>query len=110
MMYKDIKDPNPRAKTRMLRRLWEVKVYKGKPDAKRPKVKKETVIAWNAVDANRKIGGQLAEEPKAIGYVTWPRSEEQKHVFLIDNPTEGPEDAPVIPTVGGVSDEEDWNF
>ena len=110
MMYKDIKDPNPRAKTRALRRIWELKIFEGDPDAKKPKTRKETVIAWNSVDAIRKAGGRLSEEPKPIGFVSWPRNEEQHHVYLVDNPSDGPdEDTPIVPTLGSVDDEEDWD-
>lgn len=111
MMYKDIGDPNPRAKTRMLRRLWCVLVYDGDPDDPDTEIREETVIAWNAIDANRKVAGQLAERPEDLGWVTWPRTEEDLHVYLINNPTDGPlPDKPVNPSVGGIADEEDWDF
>lgn len=95
----------------MLRRLWKVKIVEKYGTKKRkPKIREETIIAWNAVDANRKAGGRLAEEPEPVGWVTWPRGEE-KHVYFIDNPTDGPlEDEKVEPSVGTVSDEEDWDF
>lgn len=111
MRYKDIDGGDPRAKTRELRRIWKVKVYVGDPDADDPETKIETVIAWNQVDANRKIPGQLAELPTLIGYVTWPRKGEEV-VYIISNTTEGPiVETPITPTVGGVNDEEDaWNF
>lgn len=117
MMYKDIKDPRPNAKTRSLRKLFRVRVFESDPHTKTGKVKKnlpaireETVIAWNVVDANRKVAGHLVDQPEAIGYVTWPRKGEE-HVYMIDNTTEGPlEEEPVNPSVGGVEDEESWDF
>lgn len=111
MQYKDAKNTDPAHKgTRMLRSLWEVKTYKGTPKKRKPKTETHTVIAWNAVDANRKSGGKLAEEPKRIGFVTWPRPGEE-HVYLIENPTDGPiEDEKIMPTVGSVDEEADWDF
>lgn len=118
MMYKDIKDPNPQTRTRALRKLWRVKVFESNPHTKSgrvkkklPKIREETVIAWNIVDANRKVAGDLVEQPEMIGFVTWPRQGED-HVYLIENTTEGPiEDEEIKPTVGGVGeDEDDWDF
>ena len=104
-------DPqNPSQKTRMLRRVWKCTVFKGNPDAKKPKTTTETVIAWNAVEANRKMGRQLACEPESLGWVTWPRAQED-YVYFIENPSDGPiEKHKVRPSVGGVADEDDWDF
>lgn len=109
MVYNDPKDP--RNSTRMLRRLWECTVFKGDPDATKPKTKKETVIAWNEVDAIRKFGGsRLAKQPENIGWVTWPR-EQEDYVYFIQNPTEGPDEKKKVrPSVGGVDDEENRDF
>lgn len=53
-----------------LRRKWEVKVYVGDKDAKKPKTKKLTVIAWNDVDVCRMLQGQdVAAPPKVLHYV-----------------------------------------
>jgi hypothetical protein len=117
MMYKDINNPNPSTRTRVLRRIWKVTVYEEEPNSKKTgkakknvKTREETVIAWNQVDANRKAPGKLAVPAEPIGFVTWPRDGES-HVYMIDNPTDGPiEDEPVQPSVGGVDDEEDWDF
>jgi len=108
MNYNDPK--NPREKTRMLRRIWRCEVYKGNPDAKKPKTRTETVIAWNSVDAIRKIGGQLAKEPESLGWVTWPRGDEDYVHFISDSAVGPDEKHKVTPSVGGVNDEEDWDF
>lgn len=74
---------------RELRRLWEVKVYIGKPDAKKPKTRIEKVIAWNAVDAIRRCGeAKVAEQPVALGFVTWPETKGDQ-IFFIES-TKGP--------------------
>ena len=110
MQYKDIKDTRPYNKTRMLRRLWQVEVYDGDKDDADCPVIKETVIAWNQVDATRKSPGELAKLPESLGWVTWPRQGEG-HVYLIENTTDGPiEEEEVIPSVGGIEDEDDWDF
>jgi hypothetical protein len=62
--------PNDR-ETRALRRLFVVKVYDGNPDVKKPKIRKEKVIAWNQCDAIRRCGGKVAELPEAECFVTW---------------------------------------
>jgi len=108
MHYNDPKKPEER--TRMLRRIWECEVYTGDPDDPEVETRSETVIAWNAVDANRKVGGQLAKQPRAIGWVSWPRGEED-YVHIIPNSNIGPDESVKIrPSVGGVADEEDWDF
>jgi hypothetical protein len=112
MRYKDISqvEADPSTTTRELRRLWKLTVYEGKPDAKKPKTREETAIAWNQVDATRKAPGPLALPPEELGFVTWPRPGEDV-VYLIQNPTDGPlTDDPIYPSVGTVSDEEDWDF
>ncbi len=85
---------------RDLPRLWECVVYTGDPNAKRPKTKKETVVAWNAVDANRKLAGmELAKEPKAVCFVWQEDPDDPKSKkFRIDD-TSGPTDEEVKPSV-----------
>lgn len=85
-------------KSRHLRRLWEVTVYDGNPDAKKPKTRKETVVAWNAVDAIRLCGGAAAKEPKAVCYVTWPNGDESGPIHRIES-TAGPTDEEIKPTI-----------
>lgn len=85
-------------KSRQLRRLWEVKVYDGNPDAKKTKTRKETVVAWNAVDAIRMCGGVAAEPPKAVCFVTWPKGDETGPIFRIES-TAGPSDEEITPTI-----------
>jgi hypothetical protein len=63
-----------RYKSRELRRLWEVKVYEGDPDAKNPKIHRGTVIAFNSVEALRLCGGKAAEPPREVCFVTWPET------------------------------------
>jgi hypothetical protein len=85
-------------KRRELQSLFEVKIYTGNPDAKRPKTKKETVIAWNHVDAIRQCGKQkVAEQPKFLHHVTWSDIENGPR-FKIDS-TAGPESQEIQPTL-----------
>ena len=86
-----------RYKGRELRRLWEVTVYEGDPNAKKPKTRTETVIAFNAVEALRKCPGQAAEEPRALMFVTWPEAGNPT-IYKIED-TAGPTDEIVNPTV-----------
>jgi len=84
--------------TQELRQLWEVQVYIGNPDAKKPKTKKETVLALNAVDAVRRCGTRkVAKPPKPLFFVTWP-AEEGGPVHRI-NSTAGPTDEEIKPTI-----------
>jgi len=86
-------------RSRSLRRLFEVKVYrpaKGKEPGPRTKTTKETVIAWNAVDAIRQVAPlAVAEQPRPLVFVTWDEPPR-----VIHNPTEGPMDEIVRPTMG----------
>ena len=82
--------------------LWKCTVYKGDPDAKRPRTRAVTVVAWNAVDANRKLADQhLAKEPEFICWVWQENSGDPDNpgpYHRIDNPTTGPTDEIVTPT------------
>lgn len=89
-------------KNRELRRLWEVEVYKGDPDDEKPKTKKETVIAFNAVEANRLAPGPVASEPVAISFVTW-----DDEPLLIED-TSGPTNKKAKPTITVDDREADW--
>jgi hypothetical protein len=40
-----------------MRKLYEVEVYLGDPDKKSTKTEVLTVVAWNEVDALRRLGG-----------------------------------------------------
>ena len=93
--------------SRHLRRLWEVKVYVGNPDAKKPKIKKETMIAWNHTDAIRRAPGQVAEQPVSIGWVTWPDGKGE--TYIIESPQAGPTTKKAKPSIE-TPDEEDWDF
>lgn len=89
---------------RELRRLWEVEIYDGNPDAKKPKNHIEKVVAWNAVDAIRRCGEmRVASQPKAVCFVTWPEAEGSP-IFKIES-TAGPTDEEIKPSIGG---EDDW--
>lgn len=87
-------------RNRECQRLYECEVYTGDPDAKRPKVKVESVVAWNAVDANRKLGDRrLAKEPEPICFV-WPKdTKDPASPLLRIESTSGPTDEVVTPTV-----------
>jgi len=85
-------------KRRELQSLFEVKIYTGNPDAKRPKTKKETVIAWNHVDAIRQFGSKkVAEMPKFIHHVTWPDVEDGPRHKITS--TAGPDNQEIQPTL-----------
>lgn len=83
---------------RELRRLWRVEVYDGDPEGDGVTTHIETVIAFNAVAANRKAGGPIAKEPVALHYVTWPE-EENGPVFRVNSTKEGPVGDPIEPTI-----------
>lgn len=119
MLYKDIElaKTDKTVRTRIMRRLWSVKVFSSDPHTKKGKVKQtlpaireETVIAHNATDAIQQLQF-VAERPEFIGYVTYPRPGED-WVYLIDSPKDGPKtDEKIKPTVGGVGDTgDDWDF
>jgi len=86
-----------RYKGRELRRLFEVRVYTGDPDAKRPKTKKETVVAFNAVEAVRFCGGKASKQPEPLCYVTWPEADGEP-IFRI-NDTGGPTETEINPSI-----------
>jgi hypothetical protein len=93
-----------------LRRLWEVETFDGDPDDPATLTVKRTVIAWNAVDANRHAGGRVASEPKPLYFVTWPEFEGGP-VYRIDNPNDGPlvDEGPVVPSIVRAGpDDEEW--
>jgi len=91
MFYKGPKD----RVTRALRRLWEIEVYDGDPDDPKTKTVKHTVIAWNAVDANRRAGAMnLVKPAKALSYVTW-----DDEPFEIESPKKGPSKKKVKPSI-----------
>jgi hypothetical protein len=88
---------------RELRRLWEIEVYDGDPhedpDTPTP-THKETIIAWNAVDAIRSAGGPVAVQPKALFFVTWPvPGDPEENIYRINNTGEGPVGDPIVPSV-----------
>lgn len=83
---------------RELRRLWEVEIYVGKVDAKKPKTRTERVLAWNAVDAIRRCGeAKAVAQPVSLGYVTWPDTEGSA-IYFIES-TAGPTEEEVVPTI-----------
>lgn len=79
-----------------LQQLWEVKVFIGDREAKKPETEKLTVIAWNGVDVARKIGDRLVEQPKSLGHV-WQDPKTQQYQIIED--TSGPTGKTVKPTV-----------
>jgi hypothetical protein len=55
-----------------MRKLYEVEVYLGDPDKKSTKTEVLTVVAWNEVDALRRLGGhKAATQPKFVDFVSW---------------------------------------
>ncbi len=97
MMWKDPTDPNPNNRTRALRRMWNVLVYKGDPEE--GKTKKESIVSWNQVDATRRAG-PISELPSLVGFVTWPHKD-QPDIFFINSPREGPTNKKAKPSIGG---------
>lgn len=86
---------------RELRRLFEVELYTGNPDAKRPKKTKETVIAFNHVEALRICGNRKAVNlPKEVCFVTWDEPPRK----ILD--TSGPTVEVIKPTIGDTG----WDF
>ena len=92
-----------------LRRLWEVEIFTGKTDVKKPKTRTERVIAWNAVDAIQRCGGKnIAKRPVDLGFVTWPETDKDGlpvEPTLKIKSTAGPEEEVVETTLGN---EGDW--
>jgi len=76
-------------KQRELRRMWEVELYDGDKDDPNVTTHKETVVAWNQVEAIRRGGGNVASPPVALYYVTWPDVKDGP-IFRIDDPKVGP--------------------
>lgn len=91
--------PNDRV-TRALRRLFVVKCYDGDPEKKKPKIKEEKVIAWNACDAIRRVNRPVAEQPEPECYVTW--DDQPLKIFETAGPTEEVAD----PTVGAITEDD----
>ena len=96
---------------RELRRLWEIEVYDGDPN-EHPDIPTpthtETLVAWNAVDANRGAGGPVAAPPKALFFVTWPPKPGDP-IYRINNTGEGPVGEPIVPSISRNDPaEEDW--
>ena len=93
----------------MLRRLWKVKVFDGEPHEDTPIIE-HTIVAMNEMDAHRRAGGDLAERPEFLHYVTWaPLDDPGGNIYRIDNTREGPYGDPIEPTVALPEDDE-WNF
>ncbi len=80
-------------KHRILRRLWKVQVFTGDPDDPGVEISEETVIAFNAVEAVRRVGRPVALPPEPVCYVTWDDAP-----LRIEN-TAGPTDEVVTPSI-----------
>jgi hypothetical protein len=92
---------------RELKRLWEVEVYVGDPDASEVETRKHTIIAWNHVDAIRHTGGKPVVMPKALFFVTHP--DEQGRIFRINDTSEGSIGEPINPSIAPPEiEDEDW--
>ena len=91
-----------------LKRLWEVRRYKGDRNAPDVEIEVETIIAWNQVDAIRHACGDLADQPKALHFVT-PAKNEGDPVFRINSPKVGPIGDPIVPSIRRAAvAEKDW--
>ena len=89
-----------RYKGRELRRLWDISVYVGDPDDKKRKIRSETIVAFNAVEAIRFCGGQASAQPRAMYYVTWPEDKSGVGPIHRIEDTSGPmNDIPVQPSI-----------
>lgn len=109
MQYKNLSSTHPREVTRILRRLWRVKVFDGPPLDDTPVIEK-TVVAMNQIEANRMAGGELATRPEFLSYVTWPALDNPGGpVYRINNPTDGPYGDPIEPSVP-IPENEGWDF
>ena len=88
-------------------RLFNVEIYDGDPDDPKTKILKETIIAWNAMDAIRRCGNRrLVSQPVASHHVTHPK-EEDGPIFKINStagPTDDAEVKPSITTAPSISD------
>lgn len=89
-----------RYRSQELRRLWLVKVFDGDKEDPDCPVREEKVIAWNQVDAIRRVPGDIAKQPEQISYVTW---DEEPQLIAT---TAGPEGVLADPTIE--VKEEDW--
>ena len=80
-----------RYKGRDLRRLFEIDVYVGDPNAETPETRTVTSLGVNAQDAIRRLGrNKPATYPKALHYVTWPEpGHPATEIYQIDD-TAGP--------------------
>lgn len=74
-------------KRRNLQQLWEVTIYTGDRNAKKPKTEKMKVIAWNEPDIARKVGDKLAKPAESLGHV-WFDKDIKEYVMIED--TSGP--------------------
>jgi hypothetical protein len=94
-------------KRRELRRLWRVHVYQGDHNAEDAKTVESTVVAWNQTDATRAAGGEIAELPEPLHFVTHPDADD--NVYRIDDPNVGPIGDPITPSIVRADpSEEEW--
>jgi len=94
MRYKGKED----LRSRELMRLFELEVYDGDPDDPKTKTTKETIVAWNAMDAIRRCGARrLATQPKELHHVTHP-DQEGEPIYKIKD-TGGPTEEEVKPSI-----------
>lgn len=91
-------------KSRALRSLWTVKIYDGDPDKKKTRIREETIVAFNAVEAIRKCPGNVAEQPERVCYVTFPEKDGYP-IHRIEN-TAGPTEEVIEPSIP--LEDDDW--
>jgi hypothetical protein len=75
-----------------------VKVFDGDKEDPDCPVREEKIIAWNQVDAIRRVPGDIVEQPEAINFVTWDDPP------LMIKTTAGPERDVADPTIEPVDD------
>lgn len=98
MRFKNRADPL--GMTRELRRLWEVDLYDGDRNDPNTPIRTETVVAFNAVEAIRKLHGFfVVTPPRAKHFVTWPELKKPDGQVLKIDTTAGPTDEVVEPTI-----------
>ena len=94
-------------KKKYLPRLWEVEIYESNPDGESEiPTRKETLVAWNAVDAIRRAGNRVAKQPKALHFITHPEYEGGP-IYRINSPQDGPIGDPIVPSIA-VVEPDDW--
>ena len=89
-----------------LKRLYEIEIYEGDRNDPEATTRTETIIAWNHVDAIRRVRNPVSQ-PVALHFVTNPDSTGK--IYRIDNTTDGPVGEPLNPSIAPIAvEDEDW--